>query len=82
MPQLINHYVEERIEKSQSKAPASLEQRPLLFNSKVLLGHSERGRQRQTDYFAVGSENLMGGAFFCEEAEVEKVIDFCCTFFF
>ena len=24
----------------------------------------------------------MGGAFFCEEAEVEKVIDFYCTFFF
>lgn len=24
----------------------------------------------------------MRGAFFCEEAEVEKVIDFCCTFFF
>ena len=23
----------------------------------------------------------MGGAFFCEEAEVEKVIDFYCTFF-
>lgn len=49
VPQLTNHYVEERIEKSQSKAPASLERWPLLFNSKVLLGHSERGRQRETD---------------------------------
>ena len=79
--QLINQCVEERIEKSQSKAPTSLEQWPLVSNSKVLVGHSERRRQRQTDDFADGSANLKGGAFFCEEVEVEKAIDFCCTSF-
>lgn len=69
--------VQKKGEKFQSKAPTLLEQCPFLSNSKVLVGHSERGREggrlRQRDDFADGSVNLKGRFFFCEEA------DFYCT---
>lgn len=83
VPELINHCVEKRIQNSQSKAPAALEQWPLLFNSKLLPGHSERGRQRQTDRWLCWWEwKFEGRGLFVNRQRWRKSLIFAVPFFF